>query len=144
MKKIVIIALIGLGAYGAFTRLNIPSSIKPLFSLFSSEASSSDEALQRALDKKHSAIQVGGSGKVITILPHDTQGSRHQRVIVRLDSGQTPLMAHALTRSGSATTSISSSNTSGTAKVALFTGRPMTPAGAMRWGWLNHGGNLYR
>ncbi|MGA8203915.1 MAG: DUF3465 domain-containing protein [Woeseiaceae bacterium] len=38
--------------------------------------------------------QVRGSGTVIRILPDDTDGSRHQRFIVRLASGRTLLIAH--------------------------------------------------
>ncbi len=39
-------------------------------------------------------MQVNGSGKVIKILPDDNQGIRHQRFILRLNSGQTLLFAH--------------------------------------------------
>jgi len=35
-----------------------------------------------------------GSGSVIKILPDDNDGSRHQRFIVQLSSGQTRLIAH--------------------------------------------------
>lgn len=38
--------------------------------------------------------QVRGSGVVTRILPDDEQGSRHQRFILRLPSGQTLLVAH--------------------------------------------------
>ena len=37
---------------------------------------------------------VTGHGTVIKILPDDNQGSRHQRFILRLESGQTVLVAH--------------------------------------------------
>ncbi|MGN2254167.1 DUF3465 domain-containing protein [Frateuria sp. GZRe12] len=38
--------------------------------------------------------QVHGSGVVTRILPDDEEGSRHQRFILRLPSGQTLLVAH--------------------------------------------------
>jgi hypothetical protein len=38
--------------------------------------------------------QVEGEGKVLAVLPDDDKGSRHQRFIVELDSGQTLLIAH--------------------------------------------------
>jgi Protein of unknown function (DUF3465) len=38
--------------------------------------------------------QVRGSGTVTRILPDDEDGSRHQRFILRLPSGQTLLVAH--------------------------------------------------
>jgi len=41
-----------------------------------------------------SGQQVGGSGKVIRILPDDNDGSRHQRFILQLGSGRTLLIAH--------------------------------------------------
>ncbi|MDH3715712.1 MAG: DUF3465 domain-containing protein [Gammaproteobacteria bacterium] len=41
-----------------------------------------------------SGSQVQGSGIVVKILPDDNDGSRHQRFILRLDSGRTLLVAH--------------------------------------------------
>lgn len=38
--------------------------------------------------------QVRGSGTVVRVLPDDNEGSRHQRFILRLSSGQTLLVAH--------------------------------------------------
>jgi hypothetical protein len=39
-------------------------------------------------------VQVSGEGRVVAILPDDAKGSRHQRFIIELDSGQTLLVAH--------------------------------------------------
>lgn len=41
-----------------------------------------------------SGQQVQSSGEVIRVLPDDSDGSRHQRFIVRLGSGRTLLVAH--------------------------------------------------
>jgi len=41
-----------------------------------------------------SNIQVEGEGTVSRLLPDDLDGSRHQRFIVQLESGQTVLIAH--------------------------------------------------
>lgn len=38
--------------------------------------------------------QLRGAGTVLRILPDDNDGSRHQRFILRLDSGRTLLIAH--------------------------------------------------
>jgi hypothetical protein len=46
------------------------------------------------LDPAADDTQVQGSGIVTRILPDDEQGSRHQRFILRLASGQTLLIAH--------------------------------------------------
>ena len=57
-------------------------------------STSSDQVLVEALQNRASDVQVEGSGTVIRILPDDDQGSRHQRFILELDSGQTVLVAH--------------------------------------------------
>lgn len=46
------------------------------------------------LGAEASGTQVQGSGVVARILPDDDEGSRHQRFILRLPSGQTVLVAH--------------------------------------------------
>ncbi|MDN3647566.1 DUF3465 domain-containing protein [Reinekea marina] len=56
--------------------------------------SESDEILQNAYDNKTSGLQVEGSGEVTRLLADDTEGDKHQRFIVTLDSGQTLLIAH--------------------------------------------------
>ena len=43
---------------------------------------------------KISHVQVEDSGKVVKILPDDTQGLRHQKFLVQIASGQTLLFAH--------------------------------------------------
>ena len=51
-------------------------------------------ALSRAFDQRQSDVQVRGEGKVVRILQDDNDGSRHQRFILSLESGQTLLIAH--------------------------------------------------
>lgn len=53
-----------------------------------------DNAIGRAFASRTSDVQVQGEGTVIRVLPDDLNGSRHQRFILRLPSGQTLLMAH--------------------------------------------------
>ena len=53
-----------------------------------------DAVLKEAYETQQSNLQVQGEGQVIRILPDDNDGSRHQRFILRLDSGQTLLVAH--------------------------------------------------
>lgn len=55
---------------------------------------SSDAKLQRALDERRTSYQVEGSGTVMRILSDDNDGSRHQRFVLELDSGQTLMVAH--------------------------------------------------
>ena len=56
--------------------------------------SESDSILRRAFEQRTSNLQVEGRGVVKRILPDDNDGSRHQRFILELGSGQTLLMAH--------------------------------------------------
>jgi hypothetical protein len=52
------------------------------------------EGLVRAYENKLSNLPVQGSGVVTALLKDDTSGNRHQRFILRLDDGQTVLIAH--------------------------------------------------
>jgi hypothetical protein len=52
------------------------------------------DPIGRAFASRASDIQVEGEGTVIRVLPDDLDGSRHQRFIVELASGQTLLFAH--------------------------------------------------
>ena len=54
----------------------------------------SDAILGRAFKNRTSNLQVEGRGVVAKVLRDDVDGSRHQRFIVRLRSGQTLLIAH--------------------------------------------------
>lgn len=53
-----------------------------------------DLALEQAFTQRRSGEQVQGAGVVVKVLPDDEKGSRHQRFILRLESGQTLLVAH--------------------------------------------------
>ena len=57
-------------------------------------SSESDRVLRRAFEQHTSNLQVEGRGVVKRILPDDNDGSRHQRFILELGSGQTLLVAH--------------------------------------------------
>lgn len=50
--------------------------------------------LAEAYASRRSDLQVRGSGEVQRVLSDDTHGSRHQRFILELSSGQTLLVAH--------------------------------------------------
>ncbi|ARP38533.1 DUF3465 domain-containing protein [Vibrio syngnathi] len=59
-----------------------------------SHVQANDERLKQAYQDQQSDVQVRGSGLVSRLLPDDNKGSRHQKFILRLDSGQTLLVAH--------------------------------------------------
>src|SRR3546814_8697669 len=60
---------------------------------WSSDVCSSD-LLADAYADRSDRLQVQGGGHVIAVLPDDRNGSQHQRFILKLDSGQTVLVAH--------------------------------------------------
>jgi hypothetical protein len=57
-------------------------------------AAGDDSQLGRAFKNGTSDVQVEGEGVVTRMLADDLSGSRHQRFIVSLASGQTVLIAH--------------------------------------------------
>lgn len=56
--------------------------------------STQQDLIKNAFDNTLSDIQVQGIGTVIKILRDDLKGSRHQKFILRLTSGQTLLISH--------------------------------------------------
>jgi len=59
-----------------------------------SHSASTDEALKAAYANQTNGLQIKGEGKVKRVLPDDNDGSRHQRFILTLASGQALLVAH--------------------------------------------------
>jgi len=57
-------------------------------------AGSATSTLQTAYENRQSDLQVQGRGIVIRVLPDDTDGSRHQKFILKTDAGQSVLVAH--------------------------------------------------
>ena len=88
MKKLLIAAVIAIGIYGYIQ--NNPDVI----STFTEESTQSDHSVADAYRNQLSDVQVSGSGNVSRMLSDDNKGSRHQKFILRLSSGQTLLVAH--------------------------------------------------
>ncbi|ELI0377354.1 DUF3465 domain-containing protein [Vibrio cholerae] len=65
-----------------------------LASCFSVSLYANDAVLQQAYQSQQSDLQVQGFGQVVKVLPDDNDGSKHQKFILRLNSGQTLLVAH--------------------------------------------------
>jgi hypothetical protein len=87
MKKSFLVVLIVIAAYFAWDRLGPDNSSVGV-------SDTSDQILADAFRNGTNDLQVQGHGKVIGILPDDNDGSRHQRFILKLGSGQTLLIAH--------------------------------------------------
>jgi hypothetical protein len=89
LKKLLIAALlIGLGIYGYIQQHPNPTP------RFTEERSVGDQLINDAFRNRQDDLQIGGTGKVIHILPDDKKGSRHQKFIIKLSSGQTLLISH--------------------------------------------------
>jgi hypothetical protein len=70
------------------------TSILVVFVLFQWTSIVQASSLKSAYENHQSNVQVKGSGTVIRILKDDDKGSRHQKFILKLSSGQTILIAH--------------------------------------------------
>ncbi|MDH3316874.1 MAG: DUF3465 domain-containing protein [Gammaproteobacteria bacterium] len=91
MKKLILIAIVLVGAYFGITESGL--IVTQRTSGVETE-SSGDKILAGAFANQRSNVQVRGSGVVKKLLADDNDGSRHQRFIVELESGQTLLIAH--------------------------------------------------
>ncbi len=88
MNRVITLAvfLAAIWFIGAEFGLSLPDS--------STSYTQADAALQEAYRTQTSKLQVQGQGVVRNLLPDDNEGSRHQRFVLELASGQTLLVAH--------------------------------------------------
>ena len=87
MKKILPLIVIAALVYGYF-------QYQEMSVLGPSSSMAAEIALQNAYTNRQSDIQVKGGGKVTRLLSDDLDGSRHQRFILMLGSGETLLVSH--------------------------------------------------
>lgn len=110
----------------------------------------SDQQLRSAFERRQSNLQIAGSGTVVRLLSDDLEGSRHQRFILRLRSGQTVLVAHnidlaprvASLRVGDIVAFYGEYEWSEEGGVIHWTHHD--PAGRHVAGWLKHKGKTYQ
>ena len=88
MKKVVLLIVIAISLYSYLDQnLIVAQSI-------AKQIADDDSELISAYENQKSNIQVSGTGIVIHNLADDTNGSRHQKFILKLSSGQTLLISH--------------------------------------------------
>lgn len=142
MKKLVYI-LVFVIAYAAYERILVPET--PTSVTRPSVAPASTR-----VEQWRPGQQVKGSGTVVRILADDNDGSRHQRFILEVSTGQTLLVAHNIDLAPR----ISSLSTG---DIVEFYGEyePNPQGGVIHWthhdpqgrhvaGWLQHRGQRYQ
>ena len=86
LRKILVVIVALVAAYAGYERSTSPAE--------SGGYAGGDAEIARAFDERRFGYQVQGSGTVERILSDDNDGSRHQRFVLRLASGQTVMVAH--------------------------------------------------
>lgn len=142
MKKLVLVGLALAAAYfgGVQTGL-IPAQ---------RDAGGAEQVLAAAFENRESEVQVQGSGTVTRILPDDNDGSRHQRFILELRSGQTLLVAHNIDLAARVAALEVGDRVEFSGEYAwnerggVIHWTHRDPAGDHVDGWIRHDGNTYR
>ena len=144
MKKIAVFVVVALLAQYAWQELGVGQR------LGLGDLGSGTSALSTAFEQRQSDVQVKGQGEVLRILSDDNDGSRHQRFIVRLGSGQTLLIAHNIDlaprisslRTGDLVEFYGEYEWNSKGGVVHWTHHD--PQGIHVDGWLKHGGRTYK
>ncbi|NOU00001.1 MAG: DUF3465 domain-containing protein [Gallionella sp.] len=92
-KTLVLIAALLIG-YAIFNSTNNPTRPNVTSANFEQGIKTPESIVANQFSSQQSGQQVSGQGVVVRILPDDNDGSRHQKFIIRLPSGQTILIAH--------------------------------------------------
>ncbi|MXS86042.1 DUF3465 domain-containing protein [Nitrosomonas sp. HPC101] len=94
MQKFILLAVAIVAGYAY---LGNPYTLIPdrlQYSTLSERQNDTDATLADAFSNRKRNLQVSGEGVVTKLLPDDNDGSRHQKFIIALRSGQTLLIAH--------------------------------------------------
>lgn len=91
-KWVVVLVLIGISWFG-FDSRSLPDVQRAPPERPRSE-SPREERVPDALGQAADRTKVSGAGTVVKVLSDDNDGSRHQRFLLRLRSGQTLMVAH--------------------------------------------------
>jgi hypothetical protein len=146
MRKLVLIAAVLAAVYFG----GVESGFIPRQQHADTSTGGGNQALVAAFENRRSDIQVQGSGRVSRVLADDNKGSRHQRFIVQLASGQTVLVAHnidlasrvASIKAGDPVEFSGEYEWNERGGVIHWTHRD--PQGSHVGGWIKHGGRTYQ
>lgn len=109
-----------------------------------------DALIEQAYRQHRSDLQIEGEGRVIKLLADDNRGSRHQRFVIRLQSGQTLLVAHNIDLAPKidglkvGDTVDFSGEYEWSDKGGTLHWTHHDPGGRHVAGWLKHGGRVYQ
>jgi len=150
MKKLIFLAVAIVAGYLYLgnPHTSIPDRLQ--HSTFSESQNGTDAAIADAFSNRKRNLQVSGEGVVTKLLPDDNDGSRHQKFIISLRSGQTLLIAHNIDiaprigflRKGDAIQFSGQYEWNEKGGVVHWTHRD--PNGPHVAGWLKHGGQIYQ
>ena len=147
MRKLALIAVVLAAVYfGGIERGFIPGRQQHA----DTSPRGGEQALTAAFENRRSDVQVRGSGRVSRVLADDNEGSRHQRFIVQLASGQTVLVTHnidladrvAAIKTGDSVEFNGEYEWNERGGVIHWTHRD--PRGSHVDGWIKHGGRTYQ
>lgn len=151
MKRLLLIVAIAIALYVGYGKTNGFRQLTGSQATYtSSEQASSVDLIQNAFAEQKSGVQVQGEGIVSKILADDSDGSRHQRFILTLPSGQTLLVAHNIdlaprVASLKAGDSVAFNGVyEWNAKGGVIHWTHHDPAGRHEVGWLRHAGQTYQ
>jgi molybdopterin converting factor small subunit len=143
VKKVVAVVIIAFLAQYAWNDLNLAEKADL-------SSSNTDSVIAKAFDNHQNNLQVKGVGEVLRVLSDDRDGSRHQRFLLRLDSGQTLLVAHNIDLAPRIT-SLAAGDTveffgeyEWNSKGGVIHWTHHDPQGAHVSGWLKHQGRTYK
>ncbi len=147
MRKFLLLVVLVVAGYAGLTQYR---QLSPVGGHATGVESADDAALSRAQESRVSRVQLQGQGRVIKVLPDDNNGSRHQRFILKLQSGQNLLIAHNIDLAPK----ITSLKTGDTVafygeyewndKGSVIHWTHHDPGGRHVSGWLKHGGRTFQ
>ena len=150
MKKLILLAAAILAGYVYFSSQHGANLNNLSASISDQGTSKADAVIADAFANHKSNLEVVGEGTVTRLLPDDNSGSRHQKFIVALSSGQTILIAHNIDiapkisslREGDSVKFSGEYEWNEKGGVLHWTHRD--PTGSHVAGWLKHKGQTYQ
>ena len=153
MNKLLLIAALAVAGFFSFVSVletNDQPATAARSGISAPTVHSGNTAIDEAFASRRGNLQVEGQGAVVKLLADDNNGSRHQRFIVRLESGLTVLVAHNIDLAPRV-------DALRAGDVIAFSGEYewTSKGGVIHWthhdpqarhpdGWLRHAGRLYQ